>query len=457
MSLLKVIILAAGSGTRMKSNTPKVLHKVLDKMMVDYVIEAVIEAGADDVNVVIGHYADKVKKSINKPVKFVIQESQLGTAHAVMQAEGCYEEDDDVLIVFGDTPMISADTLKSMYKYHKEINNDITVLSTILENPTGYGRIIRDGEGKFIKSVEHKDATESERSVKEINSGMYCFKGSVLKRTLLKIDNNNMQSEYYLPDTLVVALQDGLKVNAMVLDISEEILGVNTRVQLAEVTQLMIKRINTFHMLNGVTIINPQSTYISKDVEIGIDTIIYPNSTIEGNTKIGYGNVIGTNSKIVDCVIENNNIIEQSTILNSSILSNCKIGPYAYIRPGSSLGNSIKVGNFVEIKNSTIGDYTKVSHLTYIGDAEVGENVNFGCGTVVVNYDGVNKHRSQIKNNAFIGCNTNLIAPVVIEKNAYTAAGSTITKDVPEYALAIARERQKNIDEWVTKNRNKIN
>ncbi|GMQ57519.1 bifunctional UDP-N-acetylglucosamine diphosphorylase/glucosamine-1-phosphate N-acetyltransferase GlmU [Vallitalea sediminicola] len=453
MSRLKAVILAAGAGTRMKSKLPKVIHKILGKTMLDYVIEAAMEAGAQDILVVVGHESDIVKEEMSYDVEFVLQEEQLGTGHAVMMAKDFIGDEGDVLILFGDTPLITGDTLAKMVGYHIKHNNAATLLSTIVEDPTGYGRIIRDESNTFIKSIEHKDATKEEKMVKEINSGMYCFDSKELNNALDYLTNDNAQGEYYLPDTLKTIMAKHLNVNAMISNISEDILGVNSRVQLYQAGQIMQQRINYKHMENGVTIINPTNTYISKDACIDSDTIIYPNCFIERKSIIGSNCIIGPNSKIVNSNIGNNINIESSTILDSNISDNTNVGPYAYIRPNSKIGSNVKIGDFVEVKNSTVGDNTKVAHLTYIGDADVGKNVNFGCGTVVVNYDGVNKHRTIIEDNAFIGCNSNLVSPVKVHSNAYTGAGSTITKDVPEYSLGIGRARQINIEDWVRKKR----
>lgn len=453
MGKLKAVILAAGAGTRMVSETPKVLHKVLDRSMLDYVIEAAMEAGAEDICVVVGHKAEVVMENTNYKVTYVEQKEQLGTGHAVMQAEEFVGEDGNVLILFGDTPLIKGTTLKDMVDYHKERENSVTVLSTKLEDPTGYGRIIRNSENVFLKSVEHKDASEQERNVNEINSGMYCFEAAVLNKALKTITPHNAQGEYYLPDAVLYILENKLKADALIIDDYEEILGVNSRVQLAEATKIMQKRINEMHMNNGVTMINPDQVYIGKDVLIEKDTVIYPNTFLEGNTEIGEHCVVGPNTRIQFSKIGSHTKLEQSTILRSKIGSRTNVGPYAYIRPDSNIGDEVKIGDFVEIKNASIGNNTKVSHLTYIGDADVGEFVNFGCGTVVVNYDGVSKHRTTIKDHAFIGCNTNLISPVNVEEKAYTAAGSTITVDVPPYSLGIARARQVIIENWVKRRR----
>lgn len=453
MSITKAVILAAGAGTRMKSNKPKVIHKIFDKTMLDYVIESAMEAGATEICVVVGHGRDEVKASINYDVTFVTQEEQLGTGHAVMQASEFIGQEGEVFVLFGDTPLITGTSLNKLKEYHEHRKHGVTVLTTIVDDSNGYGRIIRDDNGHFIKSVEHKDATESEKQIKEINSGMYIYDAADLNEALDQLTNDNSQGEYYLPDTLTSIKNRGRNVEGMVINNYEEILGVNSKVQLYEATEILKRRINYEHMENGVTMMDASNVYISKDAVIGRDVTILPGTIIEGKTVIHNGAVIGPNTKVIQSTIGENTVVDQSTVLESQIGSDTSVGPFAYIRPNSVIGNHIKIGDFVEVKNATIGDHTKVSHLTYIGDADVGEHVNFGCGTVVVNYDGIHKHRSTIGDHAFIGCNTNLVSPVVVEEHAYTAAGSTITKNVPQDALAIARARQENKIDWVKRKR----
>jgi len=452
MSKTKAVILAAGFGTRMKSKHPKVIHDILGRPLVSCVIQAAQDAGVDEICVVVGHASDEVKVAIKEDVSYVMQEDQLGTGHAVMMADEFIEEDGRTLVLFGDTPLITSDTLKALLHTTEVNENAVTVLSTIVDNPQGYGRIVRR-DGTFYKSVEHKEATTEELQVAEINSGMYCFESKALKDSLSKLTNDNSQGEYYLPDVLPIIMSGGGKVEALVTENSDEILGINTKVQLAEAQLILQRRINEQHMLNGVTIINPDQTYISNDAVIGQDVVIYPNTLIEGKSVIGADSIIGPNSRVVDSSIGENTIVEQSTVLQSTIGNETAVGPYAYIRPNSVIGDHTKIGDFVEVKNAVIGDGTKLSHLTYVGDADVGKNVNFGCGTVVVNYDGQKKYRTTIEDGAFIGCNTNLVSPVTVHQNAYTAAGSTITKDVPNQALAIARSRQTNIEDWVKRKR----
>lgn len=451
----KSIILAAGQGTRMKSSTSKVLHEIFHKPLVYYPIEAARYAGAQEVCLVVGHKSEEVMKTFGDTVKYALQAERLGTGHAVMQAMDFIGDDGEILVLYGDTPLITAQTIEKMLAFHRKKKNAVTVLSALVDDPTGYGRIVRDESKHFVKIVEQKDATDEEKRITEINGGMYVFEAKHLKSALSKITNNNKQQEYYLTDTIEILLHEGYNVDAIAIMNPDDILGVNSREQLAQATAIMKQRINRKHMDNGVTLIDPHHTYIDPEVEIGQDTVIEPGCIIEGNTSIGENCIIGYNTKIRNCTVGNSVAIESSMLIDSQIDEGCHIGPFAYIRPNSHIGAKVKIGDFVEIKNATIGEGTKVSHLTYIGDADVGCDVNFGCGTVVVNYDGEKKHRTTIKDHAFIGCNTNLVSPVVIEENVYTAAGSTITQDVPKNSLAIARARQEIKPEWVTKKRQK--
>ncbi|MGL6174248.1 MAG: bifunctional UDP-N-acetylglucosamine diphosphorylase/glucosamine-1-phosphate N-acetyltransferase GlmU [Cellulosilyticaceae bacterium] len=451
----RALILAAGQGTRMKSETSKVLHEVFGKPMVHYPIQAAKDVGVQDICLIVGHKAEDVKKVVGNNVEYAIQEEQLGTGHAVIQAINFIPEEGEVVILYGDTPLITGETLQEMLSFHRNNNNIATVLSAVLEDSNGYGRIIRDQNGAFVKIVEQKDATEDEKKVKEINGGMYVFDAKALKFALSKITNNNVQKEYYLTDTVEILLANGYQVDAIPITQIEDILGVNSKEQLAELTAIMRKRINQRHMINGVTLIDPNNTYIDSSVEIEKDTIIEPGCMLQGNTKIGRGCKIGFNSKIKNSYLADFVEVECSVIMDSTVGEETHVGPFAYIRPNSKIGKRAKIGDFVEIKNATIGDGTKASHLTYIGDADVGAGVNFGCGTVIVNYDGTKKHRSTIKDNAFIGCNTNLVSPVIVEEGAYTAAGSTITQNIPKDSLGIARARQEIKEEWAAKRRQK--
>ncbi len=439
----------------MKSSTSKVLHEIFHKPLVYYPIEAARYAGAQEVCLVVEHKSEEVMKTFGDTVKYALQAERLGTGHAVMQAMDFIGDDGEILVLYGDTPLITAQTIEKMLAFHRKKKNAVTVLSALVDDPTGYGRIVRDESKHFVKIVEQKDATDEEKRITEINGGMYVFEAKHLKSALSKITNNNKQQEYYLTDTIEILLHEGYNVDAIAIMNPDDILGVNSREQLAQATAIMKQRINRKHMDNGVTLIDPHHTYIDPEVEIGQDTVIEPGCIIEGNTSIGENCIIGYNTKIRNCKVGNSVAIESSMLIDSQIDEGCHIGPFAYIRPNSHIGAKVKIGDFVEIKNATIGEGTKVSHLTYIGDADVGCDVNFGCGTVVVNYDGEKKHRTIIKDHAFIGCNTNLVSPVVIEENVYTAAGSTITQDVPKNSLAIARARQEIKPEWVTKKRQK--
>ena len=448
MKNIKALILSAGKGTRMKSALPKVIHKVCGKEMVNHVIEVSKKAGAKEIVAILGHGSEQVKSVLSADIYTAMQTEQLGTGHAVMMATEYIEDTDTIVVLCGDTPLVKPETLQNLFDYHIDNEYHTTVLTTIVENPTGYGRIIRDNDNNLLKIVEQKDATPEEAATKEINSGIYCFNGKSLKDALSKITSYNAQNEYYLTDTIEIMRSAGLKVGAFNGANIDELMGVNSKVELAKAEEIMRKRINELHMVNGATLIDPNNTYIESDVEIGNDTIIYPGVVLKGNTKIGSNCTIEMNSSIDNSVIGDNTKIDKSTIIDSTVGNNTTVGPYAYLRPKSNIGNNVKIGDFVEVKNATIEDNSKASHLTYIGDAHVGKNVNIGCGVVFVNYDGKNKFKSIVKDNAFIGSNSNLVAPVVVEEKGYIATGSTITQDVPEKALAIARERQVNKLGW---------
>ncbi|MGL4762760.1 MAG: bifunctional UDP-N-acetylglucosamine diphosphorylase/glucosamine-1-phosphate N-acetyltransferase GlmU [Sarcina sp.] len=447
------IILAAGQGTRIKSRLPKVLHKACGKEMVNHVIDTMRAAELKEVNVIIGKGAELVKeRTDSREVSYSLQEEQLGTGHAVMCTKDFLKGKSGVVAIFtGDAPLIKEETVKSLIETHINEKNFATLLTSVIENPTGYGRIIREN-GEVDRIVEHKDCSQTELKVNEINAGMYCFDIESLLSSLDKLSNNNAQGEYYLTDVIGILKAEDKKVGAMITDF-EETIGVNSRAELSIVEGILRKRINRKHLDNGVTLIDESSTYIAEDVVIGQDTIIYPNTVLEGKTVIGEDCIIYPNSRLSNAIVGNETVIESSVIVNSKVGDNTTVGPFAYIRPDSNIGNHVKIGDFVEIKKSTIGNNTKVSHLTYIGDAQVGESCNFGCGTVVVNYDGKNKNKTIVGDNAFIGCNTNLVSPVEVENNSYIAAGSTITDTVKEGSLAIARSKQTNIDGWVNRKR----
>ena len=416
MNDMMAIVLAAGKGTRMKSNKSKIVHKIYGKEMVKRVVEAAKKADVLDVVAVVGHQKEQVIEVLQEEVQYAYQEEMLGTGHAVMQASKYLEgKKGKVVILYGDVPLLRETTIKKLIQRSKENNEYATLLTAIYDNPLGYGRIVRDANGNVEEIVEEKDATQIQREIKEINSGIYCFDIEELNKALTQIKPNNVKNEYYLTDVIKIMHEKGLKIGTVIIDDNTEILGVNDKQQLAILTNILKIRINAEHMNNGVTIIDPNNTYIYEDVQIGADTVIYPNTTIKSNTTIG---------------------------------ENCEIGPTAYIRENCEIADNVKIGAYVELKKTKIGKGTKVPHLSYMGDAEIGEKCNIGCGTITCNYDGYNKSKTIIGNNVFIGSNTNLVAPVKLDNSSFIAAGSTITEDVPEYALAIARERQTIKENW---------
>ncbi|MEK4626716.1 MAG: bifunctional UDP-N-acetylglucosamine diphosphorylase/glucosamine-1-phosphate N-acetyltransferase GlmU [Solibacillus sp.] len=452
MTNIFAVVLAAGQGTRMKSKLYKVLHPVCGKPMVEHVIDHIGSLDVERIVTVVGHGAELVKETLGEKSEYVLQAEQLGTAHAVQQAEPILGSlEGTTLVVCGDTPLIRPETMQALFAHHEKQNAKATILTAVAENPTGYGRILRDGSGQVSQIIEQKDATAEQQLVKEINTGTYCFDNKALFDALKQVNNNNAQGEYYLPDVIEILQKQGEIVSAYVTDDFNETLGVNDRFALSQAEELMRARINEHHMRNGVTIINPATTHISADAIIGSDSVILPGVIIEGTTVIGEDCEIGPNSHIVDSQIGNGTTIHSSVVLNSHVGNETTVGPFAHIRPDSSLGDHVKIGNFVEVKKSTLGNATKVSHLSYIGDAEIGNNVNVGCGSITVNYDGKNKFKTIIEDDVFVGCNSNLVAPVKLGKGSFIAAGSTITKEVPEDALAIARARQENKQGYVSK------
>ncbi|GED55896.1 bifunctional UDP-N-acetylglucosamine diphosphorylase/glucosamine-1-phosphate N-acetyltransferase GlmU [Brevibacillus formosus] len=443
MSSRYAIVLAAGKGTRMRSTRCKVLHEVCGKPMIQHIVDRLHGLGIHEIILIVGHGAEQVKNQFGASVRYAYQSEQLGTAHAVMMAADLLQDKQGTTIVLsGDTPLVREKTLEQLLEQHETQHAAATVLTARVDDPTGYGRLIRDANGLVERIVEHKDATAEERQVCEINTGMYCFDNQKLFQAISRVKNDNAQKEYYLPDVLTILNEQNECIGAFMTDDAEEGTGVNDRIQLACAERLLRMRINEQHMQNGVTIIDPTSTYIDADVCIGPDTVIHPGTYLRGKTKIGPACVIGPNADVSDCIVGGNVEIRYTNACNSTIRDGAVVGPYAYIRPGSDVGEVAKVGDFVELKNSRLGKGAKVAHLSYIGDSDIGEHVNVGCGTITVNYDGVRKHKTIVGDHAFIGCNANLIAPVTIGEGAYVAAGSTITDDVPNDALAIARERQ---------------
>lgn len=452
MSHTYAIVLAAGLGTRMKSKTHKVLHRIGGKPMVEHIVGTMEQLGVDKIVVVIGHGAEAVEQYLGDRVHYALQKEQLGTAHAVRQAKEHLEGlPGATLVINGDNPLITLDTYRHFVRHFAKENVAAAMLTAIADDPTGYGRVLRSPEGDVERVVEEKDATEAERSLREINTGTFCFDNRKLFHSLEKVKNDNSQGEYYLPDTLQVLRATGEKVSAFCVEDASETVGINNRVQLAEAEAIFRKRLLEHHMLAGVTIIDPSHTYIEADVVIGKDTTILPGTLLQGKTVIGEDCVIGPNAHICDCEIADGVTVEHSSLKESTVGANTSVGPYAYVRPNSTIGERVKIGDFVEVKNSVIGADTKVSHLSYIGDTDLGQAVNVGCGAVTVNYDGERKWRTVVGDRSFIGCNANLVAPVNIGNGAYVAAGSTITDDVPDDAFAVARERQTTKEQYVPK------
>lgn len=447
------VVLAAGKGTRMKSKLYKVLHKVAGKSMIEHVVDSVKQAGTDEIVTIVGHGAESVKETLGSRSSYSFQEEQLGTAHAVkMAADELKGKEGTTLVVCGDTPLITPETLKALADYHEAQQAGVTVLSATADNPFGYGRIVRDQDGRLAKIVEQKDATEAEREIDEISTGIFAFDNVLLFELLEKVKNDNAQGEYYLPDVITLALEAGKIADAYRTDDFDEIMGVNDRVALSKAEAAYRERVNEYHMRNGVTLIDPASTYIEADVQIGMDTIIEPGVHLGKGTVIGEDTVIGQYSDVNNSTIGNRTTIKQSVVNDATVGDDTTVGPFAQLRPNAHLGNEVKVGNFVEVKKAELKDGAKVSHLSYIGDAEIGERTNVGCGSITVNYDGKNKFKTIIGKDSFIGCNTNLVAPVTVGDGVLIAAGSTITDDIPNDSLALARARQTTKPGYLNKN-----
>jgi len=444
-----IIIMAAGKGKRMKSNLPKVLHNLAGKPILNYVLDTVDQLEAKRKLLIVGYKSDKIRELIGDRIEYVEQKKQLGTAHAVLQTKKLLSDfKGDVLILSGDVPFLTVKTLKKLLKHHQTNNFCCTLASTILKNPEGYGRIIRDKKGEIKGIIEEVDLSADRKKITEINSGIYCFNKDRLFRALEKITPDNRQGEYYLTDTVEILLKEGLTIGNIIVKDYSEILGINSRLDLADASRKVYQKTLQDLMLQGVTIIDPNSTFIEQGVKIGQDTIIYPFTIIEKDTKIESSCLVGPYSHLVDANIGRGVRIWASIIESSTVKEGANIGPYAHLRPETVVEKGAKIGNFVELKKTVMGEGSKASHLTYLGDATVGKKVNIGAGTITCNYDGEKKHKTIIKNGVFIGSNNSLVAPVKLGKNSYTGAGSTITRDVPAGNLAIARSRQKNISGW---------
>lgn len=452
MESLASIVLAAGKGTRMKSGVIKVLHHISGLPMISWPVNAVRETGSNPIVLVIGHQANAVQAAFrgDPDIRFAMQEEQLGTGHAVASAlDSLAGFCGTILILCGDTPLLRSETLKNMLAFHLENHAAITVLTALMDDPYGYGRVLRDQTGGVNRIVEQKDADEEEQKVCEINSGIYCMNSDFLFGNIKALGNDNVQGEYYLTDMLAIAVRKGLTCMAFPAADPEEIMGVNDRIQLAEASRIIRRRINREFMLNGVTIIDPEQTYIDHGVVIGADSIIHPGSRIGVGTIIGSGCEIDGQVTISGCRIGDDCHIKAASVLEDSVLGeDVAVGPMAHLRPGTVLGNKVKIGNFVETKKIVMGEASKASHLTYLGDAEIGRDVNIGCGTITCNYDGINKHRTVIGDEVFIGSDVQLVAPVTVGKNSLVAAGTTVTTDVPPDSLAISRVPQVNKIGW---------
>jgi bifunctional UDP-N-acetylglucosamine pyrophosphorylase / glucosamine-1-phosphate N-acetyltransferase len=442
---LAAVVLAAGKSTRMKSQLAKVLNPIMGKPMLAYSLDTLQHLGLAKIVVVVGHQAETVKTQFSQyPVEFVTQEPQLGTGHAVQVAATVLDGRQSTIVVLcGDVPLLQAETIRELYHHHQASGAAVTILTVELPEPDSYGRIVKDPHGHVIKIVEARDATPAELSIREINTGIYCFQFPFLSEALQTLRPDNDQKELYLTDLIAAARARNLQVSSLKTMDEQSFQGINTRVELAAVTARVRQQINEQHMLAGVTLIDPNATYIETEVAIGADTVIFPNCYLMGKTIIGEGCWLEPNVKISDSSIGNQVTIKIGTVIaDSQVADEAQLGPYSHLRPLSDVRRKAKVGNFVEIKKSVLHAGAKASHLTYIGDAVVGENVNIGAGTITCNYDGKKKHQTVIEAGAFIGSNTALVAPVTVGEGAYVGAGSTITKDVPPHTLAVARGRQ---------------
>jgi bifunctional UDP-N-acetylglucosamine pyrophosphorylase / glucosamine-1-phosphate N-acetyltransferase len=456
MKDLVVLILAAGQGTRLKSTLPKVLHRLAGKTLIEYVVDASQLLNPSAIYIVVGHEAEQVKAElVNPSIQFITQVPQLGTGHAVQTARPFWESHrNSVLILSGDVPLISTRTLSKMLEFHSQNKPSGSLLSTLLEDPTGYGRVVRNSHGEVERIVEHKDATVEERQLKEINTGIYCFDVADLSQVIGELSASNVQKEYYLTDCVGLLREKNKGVSAVVCEDPVEVTGINSRIELAQLEQILRERKLRQLMLEGVTVMDPASAYVSPDVKIGQDTILYPNVFLEKGSVIGSGCEIYPNVRISQSVLEDNVIVLDSSLISEShVRSGTQVGPFAHLRSHALIGREVRIGNFVEVKKSEIGDMTKAAHLSYLGDAHIGKDVNIGAGTITCNYDGVEKHQTVIEDHVFIGSDSQLIAPVTIHRGAFVAAGSSINQEVPEDSLAIARSQQVIKENWAKKRR----
>ena len=453
-----VVILAAGKGTRMKSALPKVLHRAAGLPLIDQILRLAASIHPSSTVVIVGHQADCVREALGERpgLRFAVQEPQLGTGHALLQAEPLLAgATGSVILLSGDVPLLRASTLAALIAAHEARTAAATVVTAEVDAPDGYGRIVRE-DGGIAAIVEHKDATAAQRDIREINSGIYAFDVAPLFDALRSIGSANAQGEYYLPDLVRIYRARGLVVETISVEDPREILGVNSRKELADLSSILNSRTNDALMESGVTIVDPATAFIGPDVTVGTDTVIHPGVYLEGRTAIGTACVIHSGVRIVDSTIDDGAVINNFCVITESrVAKGARVGPFAHIRPQSEVGEEAHVGNFVELKKTSLGRGAKASHLTYLGDATVGEKVNVGAGTITCNYDGVAKHPTVIEDGAFIGSDSQLIAPVRVGKNAYVAAGSSITEDVPAESLAIARGKQVNKPGWIARAKRK--
>lgn len=446
MNQYAALILAAGKGTRMKSGRCKILHHVAGRPMILHVLEAVTSAGMEKIALVVGHQSEEVKKSIDHPgVEYALQEPQLGTAHAVAAAKNLFERfDGHVLILCGDVPLIAPLTIRNFITFHEQKASRLSVLTTVLNEPRGYGRIVRNDEGQVLRIVEERDATQEEKKIREINTGIYLVEAQLLHSLLDRVQPNNAQGEYYLTDIVAEANRESVPVEAFPLEDSAEVAGINTRVDLARVSEVVWDRVREDLMHEGVTLMDPKTVFIDSQVRIAADTVIYPFVVISGSTEIGEECIIESGVTIQNSILGKRVSILQGSRLNGAIVrDDAVIGPMAHLRPQADIGQKARIGNFVEVKKTSVGEGTKAAHLTYLGDSLIGKKVNIGCGTITCNYDGRLKHTTVIKDRCFIGSDVQFVAPVEVGEGSVVGAGSTITKDVPSGSLAVSRSKQR--------------
>jgi bifunctional UDP-N-acetylglucosamine pyrophosphorylase/glucosamine-1-phosphate N-acetyltransferase len=448
---ITAVILAAGQGTRMKSSHPKVLHQILGRPMIAYLLDTLRDLGIADILVVVGYQAEKVQEALKDyAVRFMVQEPQLGTGHAVQVAMAAVPpESQEVMVLCGDAPLISGESIGALQQLHKNHGAAVTIQTVVLPDGLYYGRVVRDEAGRVRSVLQSKDSKDRPEilDIREINTGAYCFDTPFLRQALDQIPKSPVTGEIYLTDLIHIARDQGRGVEALIDPNLEDLLGINSRAELAAATQTVKRKINAGHMDRGVTLIDPEATYIESGVSIGRDTVIYPNVYLQGKTEIGENCLIESTVKIVDSTLENGVHIKMGCVITQSRLgAGADMGPFAHLRPLSDLRPGVHVGNFVEVKKSVLHEGVKAGHLTYLGDADVGPGTNVGAGTITCNYDGAKKHKTTIEEGAFIGSNTALVAPVTVGAGAYVGAGSTITKDVPPGKLGIGRARQVNLE-----------